>query len=408
VQGLGFGVVSDEANSGERPDAAVQSLALGFLFYTTVIPIAVALPALLFSESLSRYWFHSDVYSVPLRWGILAPMLAAPANAIALLLQAQERFPRLAAQLVASALTMRILPCLVAVFGNRSFDTFLIWSAGGAAASLALSVFTLRGVFRPRKVRLPKLSEFWPVSRYFYSAGFLRYAATQLDQMVVAIVFPPATLAVYYVLRRFYSVAVLLIDSVADAMVPGLSRESTRDPEAARLVVGKWIRTGLLAGALGGAVLVAGAGSVLRILVGPDYTEAPFLLAALVVSALTYFLFQVGQSCSVLMHDPSRLLMLNFIAAGTNIAGILVFGNWLGLIGLPLAMIASSTAALEWANRNGILSWPRWQLAGAAVSIAVSAVAPRMVFLVIAVIGGLAIYRSFSVNSCSATTPQTP
>jgi len=401
-KGLGFGTVLMKQLPAKGETRENSELTCAYLICSVTVPVLIALPFLLGAHHLSNYWFGNNSFQSSLEWAVSTSVLSTPVNSVALILQAQQRFARLAALQIGSAFMAKVLPCLAALWADHSFETFLTYSALGAAMSVALAIVATVGAISVRLISVSTIRSLWPASKHFYLAGYLRFAATQLDQMIVAILFPPSALAVYFLLRRFYSAGVLLIDAVADALVPELSRITARDPEAGIVLVEKWIDNGLLVAGLGGGLLVAASGFLLSALVGPGYASPP-LVAMLMMSALSYFLFQMAQTCIVLGNSPSHLLSITLLAACANLAGIAVLGSWIGVAGLPLAMTISSLAAVEWAGRRGLVPVRRPQFLLASGAIGIASVSTAFLLIVVVVVSGLTLYRWSGTPPCATT-----
>ncbi|MBK5291192.1 MAG: oligosaccharide flippase family protein [Acidobacteriia bacterium] len=340
-------------------DPRAASLVFTYLVYSGTIPAVLALLSIAAAGPLSQYFLGSPESEPLLRLGLLMALLTVLTNTNILVLQARQEFGMLATQTILGSLFQRLFPVLPAFWLGMDLKAFLVWSCGLAAAGFLASCVPLAG--RTAGARLLAPAEFWPESRHFYCTALLRFGSTQLDQIIVAVMFSPATLAVYYMLRRLYSVAVLLISSVIDALVPDLSKQAGLDAVAARGRMQKWVRGAIVAGSAGGA-LMAGNGRILvHLVLGEGYAEDSFLIVLFSLAAFSYLLFALGQVDLVLFHAPKRSLRLALVAALLNTALGPLLAHLAGLRGLPLAMSISYLLGLELVRRAN--RYPSWNQA---------------------------------------------
>jgi O-antigen/teichoic acid export membrane protein len=384
-KGLGLGsLLLRQLPRLSEDDPAAGALIRSHMLYSLLPPAALAGAGFLLPAPLSRYFFGSDDYVTAIRLSMVLGLFTVLTNTNLLVFQARQQFGRLAGMTIASAGLQRIAPCLMLLAGTPSLDVFLTWAAAGAAAGFVISCIPLSVTLFTAGARpLCPPSDFWPQSRHFYYSSLLRYTTTQIDQLFVAALFPPATLAVYYMLRRLYSIGVVLIGSLMDALAPELSRQAGSDLPAARDRLGGWLRVMLYTGTIVAAVLAGHGGPLIDLLLGPGYGEDTFLIALFSVSAVTYFLHGFVQMDVTLFQDPKRSFRLAAATAAANwLAGPLTT-VWFGVHSIPLAMIAGHLLGLAAVGRGG--PGRLWQPAQMLVSLgaitlaaAVSMAAPHV------------------------------
>lgn len=406
-KGLGLGTVLlkrlpqlDESGSGSR-----TALIYSYLVYSLAPPALLAACAFAAAPLLSRYFFGADEYTYELRLGLAMSFATVLTNSNILVFQALQRFGQLAVLTTVTAALQRLLPCVLA-FGLRGMAAnsgggsiladFLAWTAVLSVAGMLVTCGPLWLILQAPGLRLMKPAEFWPESRHFYYTGMLRYGATQLDQLFVATLFTPQVLAVYYVLRRFYSIGVVAIGAMIDALVPDLSQQAGSDREAARTRLDAWVGFTLFIGTIGGALLAGNGHGLSGWILGAAYVEDPFLVLLFAISAVTYFLFGVAHMDLVLFDEPRKSFQLSALAAASNLVLSPLCAALLGVRGLPLAMALSYVAGLEIVRRyRDTVAWRPWRLSKGVVVIgAASAISALVQFM-----GGALWLEALTVNA---------
>jgi O-antigen/teichoic acid export membrane protein len=318
----------------------------------------------------------------PFRLGLVVGLFTVLSNTNIFVLQASQRFGQLAAMTLITSTLQRLVPCLAAVWLGANLEQFMSWSVAAAGASLAVTCVPVAALLRDSPLRVLAWREFWPESRHFYGSSLLRYGATQVDQLVVAILFPAATLAVYFMLRRLYSLGVVLITSMVDALVPELARQAGTDAGAARGRLKEWARLSVFAGSAGAALMAGNGASVIKLFLGPGYDDDPLLITLFAATTSLYFLYCFVQVDLLLFQAPKRVLGMAAATAAANLLAGPLTSPWLGVHSIPLSMLAGyvlGLAAARWKGRSGAAPRPVWrlrELAGAMVVVALSSLAP--------------------------------
>lgn len=347
--GLGTYLLKHLPKLPPQGDPRAASLVLSYLVYSAAIPAMVALLSAVAAASIAKYFLGNGQSAGLVRLGLLIGLLTVLTNTNLVILQARQKFGSYAGQTILSSLCQRLFPILPVLWMKADLQSFLSWSCAFAAAGLVASCAPLTGTMQGAALLAPR--DFWPESRHFYYASLLRFGSTQLDQVIAAAMFSPATLAVYYMLRRLYSMAALTINSLMDALVPDLSRQAGADTEAARGRMQRWVRGSIMAGGVGGAMLAGNGRLLTRLALGDGYAEDQLLIVLFSLAAFSYLLFTLGQVNLMLFQDPHRSLRLALLAAILNTVLTPLLASIAGLRGLPLAMSISYLLSLELVRR---------------------------------------------------------
>ena len=257
--------------------------------------------------------------------------------------QAMGRFREVSIASIASTLFQRIAPLALAWYWHLDLYHFLL-----AQSSLSLPIclaltYQLRGYLRCRTT-VP-WSEFWPQARAFYAAGFVRYAATQADQVLVAVLFPPQTLAPYFLVRRLYSAVVVVLSAGVDVVIPQLGRRAIDGIEQVRIEQARVLQKATAVCALGGCLTAANAGTLVPLIIGSIYTIPRFVIPSLMIAALAYGLFSFALAGEVIAGPPRETFRITVVAALVPLVISPLLVPLAGVSALPLAMAAGYLSA---------------------------------------------------------------
>lgn len=377
VKGLGLGTVLLKRLpqfSSEDGDEA-RRLVRTYLLYSLLPPLAMALMVLALPETARHTVFGAAARADTFWIGVLMSLFTVLSNSNLLVLQASQRFAQLAALTMITAGLPRVGPCIAALVFGVGLDVFLKWSVAATALACFATCWPLRAHFRGGWMPLLSREAFWPESRHYYFTALLRYGATQVDQLLVAALFSPATLAVYYMLRRLYSIGVVLIGSMIDALVPELSQQAVDDLSGARKRLAEWSRISIFAGSTGAAILAGNGSAVIALLLGPSYGEDSLLIALFAASTALYFLYCLVQVDLMLFHESDKILWMAAATAVANLVAGPAVAPWLGVHSIPLAMLGGylfGLIAARWKNNSrAIVPRPVWRIRELAIGLAV-------------------------------------
>ncbi|MEP7361855.1 MAG: hypothetical protein ABI972_01250 [Acidobacteriota bacterium] len=283
---------------------------------------------------------------------LLAMVLQSLSGSFLVILQCFGDMKRLAGWNTWFSVMQRLAPIAGVYFFGWRLEPFL-W------ATVLLSAASLLAVLRPVLHWLSKgggtvaWREFWTDSRHYYFSSLLRYGATQLDQLLVAMFFQVEMLVTYFVLRRFYSLAVVFISSCVDAVVPILTVRAAANPASARGILADVRAAIVLAGTFAAALTAANGAGLLHALLGDPYARQPGLVVLFALAALSYGLYSVtvtGESVLGNAAKSTRWVMVSLLA---NLVSLPVLARELGVYALPLALVigfVAGTVAASWGS----------------------------------------------------------
>jgi O-antigen/teichoic acid export membrane protein len=352
-KGLGLGPLMMKRLPGLGGEVGPEggSLVASFLVYSLLPPSLLAAMGWAAAPAMSHYWFDSSRYTTELRLGVLGGLAIVLTNTNLALLLTARQFRSWASLSMAASLLQRLVPCGLLFGLGLTLGEFLMGAMALTVAGLLAGIVPVSRLLRGSGARCLMPGAFWEESRHYYGSSVLRYLAAQADQLLVAALCEPASLAVYYVLRRLYSIAVMTMDSVFDALVPDLSKRAAEDTEGARAQLADWVRLTLYGGTIGGAVLAANGPGVVDAVVGSGYSDSRLLLIVFAAAAVTFFLLGLTQVDILLFGSSQDNFAVAASSAGVGGVSGAVLGTALGPVGLAAGLMAGHWAGLLVARR---------------------------------------------------------
>ena len=288
----------------------------------------------------------------PWTLSLAAMVLQSFSGSFLVVLQCFGDMQRLAVWNTWFSLTQRLAPIAAVYAFGWGLEPFL-------RLTLILSAASLLPALKPLREWLSSAGgvvawrEFWSDSRHYYFSSLLRYGATQLDQSLVAMFFQVEMLVTYYVLRRFYSLAVVFISSCVDAVVPLLTTRAAASPESARGILADVRACIVLAGTFAAAITAANGAGVLQALLGDPYARQPGLIVLFALAALSYGMYSVTLTGESVLGSAAKSTRWVVVALVANLASLPVLAPVLGVYALPLSLaigFVSGTVAAGWGS----------------------------------------------------------
>ncbi len=174
------------------------------------------------SEPLARALFSSVDYAYLLRITSLGYLAASLLNYTTYLLWANSDFARISLLRVIAGIGRIVLGVgLLLLAGLRGLAWGLVLND---ALCLLVSLWFLRGTFKPGPTAHVSARRLIRLSFPFYVESFLMYFRSQGDNWIVATMLGPAAMAVYFVARRIPQMLMLVMDSVDKIMTTEVAR----------------------------------------------------------------------------------------------------------------------------------------------------------------------------------------
>lgn len=317
-----------------------------FLSTTTALSLGLAIPVSVGGALLLPFLLGPDRSdALPLATAYLCAFIPLNFVASALLAvdHAERRFTRYN--------LLRLLPS-----GIYFLALLLLWAAGaisvisaiwatwlGTALTAGVRIWTWRNDLGVR----PVWQEAMALLRQgvlFHGTTLIMMFSSQADRLVVMRFFDDADIGYYVVALTIATAGLgLVTNSVYTVLFPRLASEPVRAKAEAQLRLGLQRATLFLV--VGSGVALIFIPWLLPLLFGSDFVPAVTIAMVLVVAFVPLALRQIIVRCLRAFGDARSGVVAEASALITFIA-LLPFAYWLGLIGVPLALVGANTVGL--------------------------------------------------------------
>lgn len=317
---------------GARDASSVRGMIRAALGRSLAASLVILGLALLAQGSLERLLLKEGGGGKLLPWLLLNAVALSFFDKLMLVLQSLQRFREISWITVLVSLVQRLSAIAALELGGGLAGALQAFFLSGFAAS-ALTVWRLRDYLRAGTAP-PGFARY---SLPYYFQGFARFGFSQADQALVAVLFHPAQLAVYYIARRIVSVLTLSFDALLDPAVPRLAEARFGDSSAFRPRFAFVERLMTLLVTTGSFLVSANGPWLLGLVGGEGYSSSSLLLALLSFAVFGYGVFSL-RSVGVYLREPPRALLALSVAVGAVnlISGVLLGRKW-GLEGFAAA-----------------------------------------------------------------------
>ncbi len=289
----------------------------------------------IFSKFLSQIFLKSVDYYQHMVWILFTAFFYSIIDRIILVYQSLQKFKNIA-----------FLSIFVNTFSRILAFLFLLGSCGligifyGFLVSEVIGV--IYGFYTLRKYIFSKYNgylakEYLRFSFPYYLKGWARFGFNQADQTIVALVFTPEVLAVYFVAKKIISTLILVLSSFLDVLIPKLAENKGYGMEffienykKVNKMFIMWVLLSVLFVSINSKFLM-------YLLAGVKFHNQFLILNILSISLFFYFMFTLYSVYIYLCYLPSETLKLNLLAGIINIISGVVLGLKFGLKGFAVA-----------------------------------------------------------------------
>ena len=301
--------------------------------------VTVTLLLLLAATPISRLLLKTGQLGQQVRWAAAAALCFGLYEASQLMLSASQRFGAVSAYNVTAALAQRVLSLLLLFpFG---IEGYLAGFAFGSLLGAGLGLRTLAPQLRLRdKVPgppRPRARDHVAYAVPFYADGYLRYFSMHADQLLVGIFLEPASLAIYFVAKRFLQYCQVLVSSLVDPLGTKVAELAVTDGEAVRRAFSTSLTYFLLLFVPLSVALACSSPFLLWAIGGERYMAGVIPLALLFLSLPFYAVYSHLWTFAYVLGRPAERLRCNLVATVSQGAGMVALMPSLGLAGLAVA-----------------------------------------------------------------------
>ncbi|HAR63579.1 MAG TPA: hypothetical protein DF296_01890 [Candidatus Margulisbacteria bacterium] len=171
----------------------------------------------------------------------------------------------------------------------------------------------------------------------FYGQGIMRFMFSQADQMLIAFLFNPEKLAIYFIAKKIINLITLVFEAIYDTVTPKLAEIKSKGLLVFKNNLGRVYQILISLVLIGVSVIFLNSKLFMFLLGGEKFTEYYYLLNVLAISIITYTLYLLSNIGVYLYKSPKEGFALSFYVGATTVILEIIFGLTFGLIGFSIA-----------------------------------------------------------------------
>lgn len=267
---------------------------------------------------------------------------------------------------IVSMITGRILGICVTVL--MLFNDFGLWAIPVGMLLAESLIFVLNLLYAIRlfsqlgaRISLDRnvLNEYMQTTPALFGARLGTTLSQESEPLLITLLLSPEITTAYMITRRAGDIVAQMLSAVYGATHGGYSNLVGADPERARKITGKIFAVVFSAGLIGFVVYTGVNSGFISVWVGQTFSldqGVIFLIGVgLFIRSLREMLWQLLSGWGDFIYPSYIVLAESFV----RLVLMLVFLNWLGVAGVPLALILSGLGAgmILWRRLRKYLSW---------------------------------------------------
>ncbi|HCT83762.1 MAG TPA: hypothetical protein DF296_01015 [Candidatus Margulisbacteria bacterium] len=295
----------------------------------------IALIGILFDYQISMIFLKSPVYSNYIDWIIINSFFYAIFDRMILIYQSFQSFTTMSVLNVITNISQRIIAAILMILGY-GLQGIMVGFLIGTLLGLIWSIIDLRSYLFGKYNKYPAM-DFIKVSFPYYGQGIMRFIFTQADQALIAFMFSPDKLAIYFIAKKIINLITLVFEALYDTVVPKLAEIKSRGIEVFRANLDKVSSILIFLVVIGISLVFLNSKLFMYLLGGEKFIEYYYLLNILALSIVSYMLYTVSITGVYLYNEPNDVFKLSFYVGITTVSLEIIFGMTFGLIGFSIA-----------------------------------------------------------------------
>lgn len=176
-------------------------------------------------------------------------------------------------------------------------------------------------------------------------ASLLSLVASQMDRIVIITFLDNKSIGIYAVALTFASSGLSIISSSFQAiMLPKIAE--TEESTTKKKILGKALRYLMASVFISSLPLLVLAPWLIPLLFGSDFKESVIPTIFLIFAYLPMSMAQMLIQCLYIMNNPRVITVNSALTSFTFFISAWIFGHWLGLVGVVLALVIANLAGL--------------------------------------------------------------
>ena len=305
------------------------------ILFPTLVSLFITLIGLIEIKFLSSIFLKSEEFAISILWILAISFFYSIFDRIILLYQALQQFGKIAFLSIFTNATQRLLAIIFMVLGFGLKGIFLGFLVG-AILGVIIGIFLL-GKYIFSRYNGYSLKEFIKFSMPYYWLGWARYAFTQADQILVALIFTPEILAAYFLAKKIVSLVILVFESLLEPVIPKLSEIKTKGIFIFKINMDKVYSAFSFFIFMGVILIFLNSKNFMYLLGGAKFYEDFYLLNVLGISVFFYGIYSISIIGVYLLEHPKEIFKIHLLVGIITILSGVGLGLLFGLNGFALA-----------------------------------------------------------------------
>jgi O-antigen/teichoic acid export membrane protein len=227
----------------------------------------------------------------------------------------------------------------------------LVASAGGTCVATAiLARHVPAGIARPSFVEVRRLVSYAKTVAILRPLGVLQRT---MDRLVVGAVLGPAAVSLVEIATQVQNGADAVLSATSYAVVPSAAWLAAREDHGTlRELLHRGTKYSMLATLPVAAIAAVLAGSLVRVWLGDQYSDAAGLAIIALLTVIAVAPLQVGSSLLLGVGRARDLLRVAGVAVAVNLTGSLVLVHVTGIVGVFQATLLASVVLVPFLTRS--------------------------------------------------------
>ncbi len=287
------------------------------------------------AKLLSRIFFKSDEFADFLKWILAISFFYNITQIINLIHQSLQQFIKLAYLSLFTNISQRLIAVILLIYGFGLRGVLIGFFLGALMGTIS-GVLTLSKHLFSRYNGYP-ISEYINFSIPYYFQSLSRLMFFQTDQMLVALLFNPQTLAVYFIAKKLVFIITSVFEGLLEPVIPKLSEIKFQGISIFKTNMQKAYRGFALLMFVAVILFSFNSKNLIFWLGGIGYINDYVIVILLSISMFFYGIFSLVGIGLYLLETPFQRLMISLVVGITNLISGLAFGSMFGLIGFAFA-----------------------------------------------------------------------
>lgn len=293
--------------------------------------------ALIFSSEISSIFFKDSLYRDYVVMIIINVFFILLFDRISIILLALQKFSTLSLLNLFNNLSQRILAIVLFYIGYELKGIFFGFLIGSIIFGLLGIISIRKYLVLTYKINTRNIVDLIKFGIPYWIQNIARFGFTQIDQIVVGMLFTPEKLAGYYIAKKIISPIILILEAPLQVFIPKLSENKKIEIYDNKKTKINAVYLGLSISAAVLTVLLSE--KLIYIIGGKNYIEDSYILKMLSGYLLCYFIFSLISVDIFILNHPKDILWLNVLTGITSIFITIALAKSIGISGIILGQI---------------------------------------------------------------------